>query len=387
MVSYLESQLKLFKRNLANEKNHASIRISEIKNRKFNASLGPKYVVIDITNKCNLNCIACWTYSPMLNKKKPEEEWFRQQLPFETIKRLVEDLKELKTEEIRLTGGCEPFIHPQIMEIVKLIKSRGIRLDITTNFSLMNKKKLDTLVEYGVDNLTVSLWAATPKTYAKTHPNQTEEAFSRIKGNLMYFSTINRKTKVVIANVISNLNYKEIEKMIELAREVKASEVYLTMVDPIDGETDSLLLNKKQQEELKKSFARIYEKYHKGHYGDLKIDNPDNFLRRISNSTVTTGRYDSNIIYKVPCTVGWTFSRIMANGDVAPCCRGVMVATGNINRQRFRDIWNGQKQKMFRQIGVNLKEHPGFVEKVGCLKTCDNLMENKENYELVKNLD
>ena len=42
---------------------------------------------------------------------------------------------------------------------------------------------------------------------------------------------------------------------------------------------------------------------------------------------------------------------------------------------------------MFRQIGVNLKEHPGFVEKVGCLKTCDNLMENNENYELVKNLD
>ncbi|MEK6916954.1 MAG: SPASM domain-containing protein, partial [Nanoarchaeota archaeon] len=130
----------------------------------------------------------------------------------------------------------------------------------------------------------------------------------------------------------------------------------------------------------------IYERYKKSYYGTLKIDNPNNFLRRISNKSVTTGRYDNNIIYKIPCTVGWTFSRIMANGDVAPCCRGVMVATGNINKQNFKDIWNGKKQLMFRKIGVALKKHPKFVEKVGCLKTCDNLMENKENYELVKNL-
>ena len=176
----------------------------------------------------------------------------------------------------------------------------------------------------------------------------------------------------------------EIEKMIELAKEVKASEVYLTMIDPIDGETNSLLLNKKQQDTLKKNFEIIYEKYKKGDYGNLKIDNPENFLRRISNKKVTSGRYDSNIIYKIPCTVGWTFSRIMANGDVAPCCRGVDVTTGNINKQRFKEIWNEKKQKMFRKIGVNLKKHPKFVEKVGCLKTCDNLMENKENSELVK---
>ena len=257
MISYLKTQLKLFKRNII-KKNNEDVRIENIKNRNFNPSFGPKYVVIDITNKCNLNCIACWTYSPLLNKKKPPQKWFKQQLSFETIKKLVKDLKELKTEEIRLTGGGEPFIHPQIMNIVKLIKSKGIILDVTTNFSLMNKKKLDALIKYKVDNLTISLWAATAETYAKTHPNQTEKTFDRIKENLLYLSKINKKTKIVIANVISNLNYHELEKMLEFAKEVKASEVYLTMIDPIEDETASLLLNKEQQNELKKSFEKIF---------------------------------------------------------------------------------------------------------------------------------
>jgi radical SAM protein with 4Fe4S-binding SPASM domain len=330
-----------------------------------------------------MNCIACWTYSPLLKKKRPVQAWFKHELSYETIEKLIQDLKRLGTEEVRLTGGGEPFMHLKILEIISLIKKNKLKLDITTNFLLLSKEKLDFLAEH-LDNLTISLWAATPETYVKTHPNQSKKSFDKIRENILYFTKRKKKTKVVIANVISNLNYSEIEKMVNFAFEAGADQVYFSLIDPIEGETDSLLLNESQQAELKKWFKKVNEKYEKGEYGNLKIDNPDNFLRRISNNALKNGKYDSDIIFNMPCTAGWTFSRIMANGDVAPCCRGVMIPSGNMNNESFKDIWNSRKQQRFRKTGLNIMRYPKFFKKVGCLKSCDNLMQNAQTYELIR---
>ncbi len=36
---------------------------------------GPEHVVLDLTNRCNNSCIACWTKSPLLGDNKPDIEW------------------------------------------------------------------------------------------------------------------------------------------------------------------------------------------------------------------------------------------------------------------------------------------------------------------------
>ncbi len=367
--------------NLTPEK----IRIRNIIDKNPEAKYGPEYVTLDITNKCNLNCIGCWTYSPLL-KNKPPQNWFKQEVSYKTIKKLIRDLKRMKTKKIRLTGGGEPFIHPNIKEIIQIIKKKGFELAITTNFTLINKKTIDFLIDNGVDNITVSLWSSNPKTYVKTHPNQTEKTFEKIKKNLEYLSKNKKNTRIVIANVISNLNHEEIEEMVEFSQKV-ADEVYFTLIDTIDGGTDSLLLNNKQRKKLTENFEKIIRHYKKEKYGDLKIDNPNNFLRRLTNEDSGVGRYDSNLVLSIPCTIGYTFSRIMANGDVAPCCRAVMIPSGNIKKQSFREIWNSEKQKRFREIGLDLKNHPRFIEKVGCLKSCDNIMENKETFDKLRSRD
>jgi hypothetical protein len=63
-----------------------------------------------------------------------------------------------------------------------------------------------------------------------------------------------------------------------------------------------------------------------------------------------------------------------------------MIPSGNINKDRFRSIWNSNRQKNFRKIGFELSNHPGFVDKVGCVKSCDNVMHNAENLGLMKKL-
>jgi MoaA/NifB/PqqE/SkfB family radical SAM enzyme len=197
----------------------------------------PKYITIDLTNSCNLNCVGCWTHSPLLKDKEASKEWKSNMIPFEKLKNLINDLKELGTEKIRLTGGGEPFMHPRIMDIIRIIKEKGISCDITTNFTLLNKDKIKKLFELNVDEIVVSLWAGDAETYVKIHPNQTKKTFERIKDNLefiaQYKEKIRKGPKVIMANVISNINYDKVDKIANFATHVSLDEIYFTLIDPI----------------------------------------------------------------------------------------------------------------------------------------------------------
>ena len=96
---------------------------------------GPEHVVIDITNRCNYNCVACWTFSPLLGDKKPPKAWYGQELPGRMLRDLLDDLAAMGTKLVRFTGGGEPFLHPQILPLIAHCASVGLRLDITTNGS------------------------------------------------------------------------------------------------------------------------------------------------------------------------------------------------------------------------------------------------------------
>ena len=50
---------------------------------------GPEQVVIDLTNKCNNNCIACWTGSPLLRDKTPNDFFNSLEFPFELMLEII----------------------------------------------------------------------------------------------------------------------------------------------------------------------------------------------------------------------------------------------------------------------------------------------------------
>src|SRR3989338_2277589 len=87
---------------------------------------GPFHVQIDLTNNCNNNCIACWCNSPLLEEKALGSEIKCQFLPFALVRELLDELSLMGTEEIYFSGGGEPFMHPQIMEILSYAKKKGL---------------------------------------------------------------------------------------------------------------------------------------------------------------------------------------------------------------------------------------------------------------------
>jgi len=347
------------------------------------AFAGPLSVQIDLTNKCNNNCIGCWCNSPLLGNKAMDPETKKKELPLELVKKLIDELDEMSVREVYLTGGGEPFMHPKIIDIIEHIKSKGMGCDMSTNFTLISKARAEKLVNLGVDHMNVSMWAGTPKTYIRTHPNKTDEDFYRMRRMLVYMANLkNKKGKkkplINIYNVISSLNYNEIKEMIDFAFLVKADSIDFTMMDPVEGKTEVLLLNEKQRCELIEEINKIRGYVDKRNIKmgvELKVNALDQFLRRVSNEESKKGKYDSNIVDTMPCYAGWTFARIMANGDILSCLKSHLMPIGNIHKQSFKTAWYSKEQRLFREKSRCKKSDPYF-SKINCYKSCDNLGTN-----------
>ena len=119
---------------------------------------GPQHVVIDLTNRCNGNCIACWTGSPLLRDKAPAPAWFERELPGPMVHVLLRDLAAMGCEIVRFTGGGEPLLHPEFEDLARAAAGNGLRCHVTSNGILLRRVSNPALE--AVSELTVSLWAA-----------------------------------------------------------------------------------------------------------------------------------------------------------------------------------------------------------------------------------
>jgi len=363
------------------------------------AFIGPEIVQFDITNKCNNNCLCCWNNSPLLGEPSPEKKIEKEyELPFDIVKHTINELREMGTKILFFAGGGEPFIHPQIMEILRYAKECNMKIFINTNFTLIDKERAKEIVELKVDLIHVSLLAGTAKTYTLVHPNKNEATFYNIIEVLQYIAELKREKNQHLHNplphinlyyVIFNKNYEDINNMVDLAISIKADSIEFTPIDVIPGRTDILLLNKEQIKSITKDInyqLKRLEKYNEDEPVKTYIEQSESFLKRINSKSALEGKYELNTITGHPCYVGWAFARINANGDVNPCLKAHKITVGNIYEKPFRDIWNSPEEQIFRKKSFNLDFNDPYFQNIGndsnylfgCLKSCDNIQINKD---------
>jgi len=83
----------------------------------------------------------------------------------------------------------------------------------------------------------------------------------RIKENLLYLNTHKKaRPRVKLYNVIFNMNYGELNGMIEFAAETNSEFIEFTLVDTVPGATDVLHLNNAELAILHESCMEIKSK-------------------------------------------------------------------------------------------------------------------------------
>lgn len=100
-------------------------RIEEIKKT---GRIRPITIHIAPTDKCNLNCPFCSV------KNRDDNE-----LPLNSIKRIVEKYQAIGAKSIEITGGGDPTMHPRLEEIINYISDRKLSVGLITNGLLLNE--------------------------------------------------------------------------------------------------------------------------------------------------------------------------------------------------------------------------------------------------------
>jgi radical SAM protein with 4Fe4S-binding SPASM domain len=91
-------------------------------------------LTIELTERCNNNCIHCTVNLPLNDKKAISRE-----LETEDIKRILDEAAELGCLGVRFTGG-EPFLRKDFEELYLYIRRLGMKVELFTNATLINSR-------------------------------------------------------------------------------------------------------------------------------------------------------------------------------------------------------------------------------------------------------
>jgi MoaA/NifB/PqqE/SkfB family radical SAM enzyme len=105
--------------------------------------------------RCNLACEYCNEYDDF-SKPVPTDEMFRR----------VDKLAELGTSVITISGG-EPLLHPELDDIIRRIRQRGMVAGLITNGYLLVAERIQRLNDAGLEWLQISIDNVTPDDVSK----------------------------------------------------------------------------------------------------------------------------------------------------------------------------------------------------------------------------
>lgn len=110
-------------------------------------SFVPRYIYWEICDSCNLHCKHCFANS------SPQKNHFQDKSLL--VSKIIE-ISQKGAIPIRFGGG-EPFLHPQIFELLDNCQKHNIPIAITTNGTLLDAEKTYQLKKYNLQSLTISI--------------------------------------------------------------------------------------------------------------------------------------------------------------------------------------------------------------------------------------
>ncbi|MFN7181268.1 MAG: radical SAM/SPASM domain-containing protein [Planctomycetota bacterium] len=279
--------------------------------------------LIELTNKCNEQCIHCYR---VLTKRK--------ELTYEILQSLFDELLSLSTFFLTFSGG-ELFLHKDVLKILEYAKKLRFYVIIKTNGLLLDKQKILFLKDIGINRIDFSLYAID----SSVHDSITKKEGSYEK-TLWSIKECKKEGLRVRINVpVLKHNKEEIENLIGFAEKTGIEKTFDPFISPrLDGNRQPLLY-RLQPSEIKKVIE--------------KLKNFENNREEIEGKIDTK---EEELLNSIPCSAGFSQFYINSYGDVTPCVAFPYVC-GNIFTQSFTSIW--YKSQGFEKVrGVRIRDLP-----------------------------
>jgi len=352
--------------------------LSYITYKLFNGySAYPETISLFLTYRCNLRCKMCGQWGMVGSSKDYPPEMLKAQLSLDEIEILLNDVKSFNPN-ITLFGG-EPLIYKEWPEVVRMVKERGMRCNIITN-GLLLEDNAERMVELGVDEVIFSLDG--PREIhdeMRDNPGTFDKAYAGFK-RLKEIKSLKGKTKpqVNISSTVFEVNYKMLPEVVRIAEEMGATSITFHHL---------IFIGKETYAEHNRLFQEYFSSISPDWAGFIREELPriesETLLKKIreirdmkSKTSVSfypnytdeeVRRYYTRFDFKPEsyrnrCISPWMVAYIFPDGSVRPC-QSLNFSAGNIREASFRDIWNSERYKGFRQV---VKEKRAFPVCVRC---------------------
>ncbi len=283
----------------------------------------PPAISVELSSICNLSCPECVTGSGQLKRKKGFMDILLAQ-------KIAGELSATTISSFLYFQG-EPLMHPQFLEIVRMYAK--MNPVISTNGHFLDEKSCQNLALSGLKKIIISYDGISQDTYSIYRRGGDLASVTAGIHHLMEAVRRNGlKVAVELQFLIGRHNEHEVKAAGVFARSVGASFSVKTM-QVLDKERNA-------------------------------IWTPAN--RKWSRYSDHDGSDKNILMRKRGCFRLWATSVITVEGDVLPCCydKNAEYVMGNLNRQSFRDIWNGERYNSFR--AAVMKERSSIRICSGC---------------------
>ena len=305
----------------------------------------PKTLYIETTNRCNLRCKGCILYR---GSWEPERD-----ISLAELIRITDQLPEL--EQVYLHGIGEPLLNKDLPDIIRHLKRRKVYVLFNSNGILLNQQRQQDLVAAGLDELRISLDAASSSGYKKI---RNSNAFEGVVDNLKSFLLFQKQQQVAYPKLSlwflgTRENIAELPRFVRLAAQIGIAEVYLqrlvyfqddegyglaraakTLQDSSDGSSEFI-------QESQKTAAKLGIQFNASGQSD-----PTESLQGEAESMLPWSK----------CYRPLRRMYITASGNVLPCCISpfstvdyASINLGNVFENTLEEIWRGSKYENFRK--------------------------------------
>ncbi len=315
------------------------------------AAFRPLMVKIKLLWACNLACGMC--------------DYWRQggatELTFEQVVRTLGDLAVLGCRKVHFSGG-EPTLRPDLPDLIAHTRRLKVRATLTTNGTLLAKPLAKALVKAGLNSVCVSIDSPVRSVHDRMRgvPGAFKQTLAGVRA-LRRAAERQGVLPVRINTVVSRENYHTLHRLPDLGHELGAEHLLLIPVDDPSGER---LLNRRRLLDYSRRIAPALAD--RALALGLIRDLHEAFPFGLSGQELVAsreGQYAQGLYGRQPCYAPWTHALVAADGRVAPCCSAPRVTMGNLQHQRFLDIWQGDA---YRRLRERMRDRMPLPHCAGC---------------------
>lgn len=269
----------------------------------------PKYIDIELTNKCNFRCLMCPTGTSAMKRKSGY-------MSMETVDRICEEITK-NPMGVRLIRWGEPTLHKDFVEILKKIKITGNPVHFNTNGSLLSFDILKEIVEMQIDSIKFSFQGTDNETYGEMRNGgdfnrllKTLNTLYQLRGDLPY-------PYIQVSTTTTYETEEQIEKFISIIKPLcDYYNVGRTVFSHLN--VDEMKISKEEKERI------------------LLLKERENLQKKYIS--VCPEIYDK-------LSINW-------DGTVVGCCSDYnnLMVVGNIMENSIEEIFKNQKICEFREI-------------------------------------